>query len=193
MRSIHALIALAAVTSSAAGQPDRLRIDPRSKITILGTSNVHKWDCSTSAFTAIIDAPHAPGGDIGKEVTKIDVTIPVKSLDCGERKMNENLRKAMRVEQHPNVEFSMTSYATGAKTAGAYEATIAGRLTINGVTKPVELKATVTPDGKGGVRAEGSTEIRTPDHDVAPVKALLGTVRTGERVTIVVTIIATHP
>ena len=188
-----ALFTLVAVTTPAPGQSVRLRIDPASKITVLGTSNVHKWDCSTSTFTAVIDAPHVTGNVIGKEVTRLDVTIPVKSLDCGERKMNENMRKAMRMDTHPDITFSMTSYAASGKTGGAYEATIQGNLTINGVKKPVELKATVTPDGNGGVRAEGSTELNTPDFGVAPVKALLGTIRTGERVTVVLTIIATHP
>lgn len=187
------LVALAALASSARAQSVRLRISPASKITVLGTSNIHKWDCSTSAFTAVIDAPHVTGNVIGKEVTRLDVTIPVGSLDCGEKKMNENLRKAMHADVHPDIQFSLTSYAAPDKTGGAYEATIKGNLTINGVTRPVTLKATVMPDGKGGVRAEGSTEIRTPDFDVPPVKALLGTIRTGEVVTVVLTIIANHP
>src|SRR5215212_8469110 len=48
---------LLALATPAAAQPTRLRVSPTSKITILGTSNVHKWDCSTAAIDAKIDVP----------------------------------------------------------------------------------------------------------------------------------------
>ena len=188
-------VLLIAVATTVGAQSIKLTIDPKSKLTILGTSNVHKWDCSTSTLRSTIEAPRAAAPNVGKEVTHGKVTIPVASLDCGEKKMNENLRKAMDAEKFPNVEFEMTSYtaAAVAKTASVYEASIRGSLTIHGVTKPVEIKATVTPDGNGGVRLEGSTEVRTPDYGVERVKAMLGTIRTGETVTIVLSLIANQP
>ena len=192
MRSLAPLL-VAFVAPGLFAQSVRLNVDAGSKITILGTSNVHKWDCSTSSFTTTLEALPAPPAGGRREVTRLRVIIPVASLDCGEKKMNENLRKAMNAEAQPYVTFEMTSYdATPVKAEGGYGATVKGSLSINGVTKPIQIKATVSPDGKG-VRAEGSTEIHTPDYGVAPVKAMLGAIRTGATVTVVLTLIATQP
>ena len=174
-------------------QSIRLDIDPGSKLTINGTSNVHKWDCSTSSFNAVIDAPKSAAADVGKQITSAKISIPVSSLECGEKKMNENMRKAMHADQHPNVDFTMSGYTATPAANGASAVVVKGSLTINGVTKPVAIKGTATPDGKGGVRLEASTELHTPDYGVARVTAMLGTIRTGEDVTIVLSLIASQP
>jgi polyisoprenoid-binding protein YceI len=181
------LLLLAAAPLGA--QATQLQIASNSKITIFGTSNVHNWDCSTSDFDVKIEVPASARADLGKEVSAIDVTIPVDKIECGHKGMADNMRKAMDAKKYPTIRFRSTSYtAMPAKSGDAYEATIKGTLTIHGVDKPATLKATVWPDGKGSARAEGSTEIVTTDFGVQPVKALMGTIRTGDRATIVLTL-----
>jgi polyisoprenoid-binding protein YceI len=138
--------------------------------------------------------PGTGGAPLGQAATAIDVTIPVANIDCGNKGMTENLRKAMDASRHPTVRFRMSSYSA-AKAAGgsAYEGTLKGTLTIKGTEKPITMKATVTPDGSGGVRAEGSTELETTEYGVPAVKALMGTIKTGTRITIVVTLNARQP
>ncbi|MFL5582028.1 MAG: YceI family protein [Gemmatimonadaceae bacterium] len=189
---VAALLALA-VGSPALAQGARLKPGAGSRVVIQGTSNMHKWDCVSTSFTGTAEVPSGTPAEVGKAVTSLAVTIPARSIDCGNGTMNNNLRKAMKAEQHPNVTFRLTSYdAAPAGASGAYNATVTGSLTIAGTERPVELKATVSPDGKGGARAEGSTEIRTTDYGVPIVRALMGTLKTGERITVVLTIVATR-
>jgi polyisoprenoid-binding protein YceI len=186
------MLALTFLPARAPGQTVRGQIAPGSRIVINGTSNVHKWDCFTTRFTAVIEAAASPPSEVGKALGALDVTVPVRDIDCGHGGMTSNLRKAMHADQHPDVRFRMSSYeATAVRGGAAYDATIAGMLTINGVEKPVTVKATVVPDGKGGGRAEGSVDIRTTDYGVKPVRALMGSIRTGDRVTVVLTVVAT--
>lgn len=183
MRSyIVAVLALATAAPLMAQAPAKLTVAGTSKITILGTSNLHNWECSTSRFQTTIEVP-AGTKEIGKAVTAVVAEVPVKQIDCEHRGMAGNLQKAMNADQNPTVRYRMTGYQATPEN-GAFAATLKGFLTINGVEKPVDLTATVTPDGKGSVTAVSSIVIHTPDFNVQPVSAMFGRIKTGETVTI---------
>ncbi len=174
--------AFAPLVHSVAAQGD-VTFATASKIVVTGTSNVHNWSCETTGFTTVASAPKGTAADAGKALTSMTVTIPVKSLDCGNGGMNDNLRKAMHADDHPTVAYRMTSF-DAVPEASAYQAVIHGVLTINGTERPMDLKATITPDGAGGASAVGSTTLKTTDYGVPIVKVFLGTMRTSADVTI---------
>ena len=180
--SIVAVLALAAAAPLMAQAPAKLNVAGTSKITILGTSNLHAWECSTSKFETTIEVP-AGSKEIGKAVTAVVAEIPVNQIDCEHGGMAGNLQKAMHADKNPTIRYRMTGYQATPE-AGAYAATLKGVLTINGVDKPLDLKATVTPDGKGNATAVSSVAIHTPDFGVERVSAFFGRIKTGEDVTI---------
>jgi hypothetical protein len=190
--SLVAILLLAGAAVSAHAQTTRFQVTSGT-ITVLGTSNIHDWKCSSSAVNPTVMVPASSGTEMGKSVASISLTIPVKSLDCGNGQMNTNLAKALHADEHPTIVFQMVSYTGRAATAGGYQATLAGSLTINGVTRPVTLSGTARPDGKGSLRGEGTTSFSTTDFGVQPVKALLGTIKTGDRVTIEAMITGSAP
>lgn len=156
---------------------------PASKIVIEGRSNVHAWTCATSNFEATITAPDLPATESGSKLTAVALSIPVKSIDCGHGDMNRNLQKAMHADEHEMITFRMTAYEA-AKKGDSYDAVMRGTLTINGVDKPVDVRASVTPNASGGAEVVGSTPLKTTDYNVQPVKVMLGTLRTSPDVTI---------
>jgi len=185
-----ALLLLAGCALSLRAQSARLQVSSGT-VTVLGTSNVHDWKCSSAVSPAIV-VPSSTAADLGKNITSLSLSIPVRSLDCGNGQMNGNLAKALHADAHPTIGFQLTSYSANSG-SGGYQATAKGSLTINGVTRAVTLSGTARPDGKGGLRAEASTKLNTNDFGVEPVKALLGSIRTGEMVTIQATIVGSAP
>lgn len=185
-----AILLLAGCALSLRAQSVRLQVSSGT-VTILGTSNIHDWKCS-SATSPMILVPSATGPELGRNITSITLSIPVKSLDCGNGQMTSNLAKALHADAHPTINFQLASYT--ARPAGAgYQATATGSLTINGVTRKVTLNGTARPDGKGALRAEASTKLNTNDFGVEPVKAMLGSIKTGEMVTIQAVITGSAP
>lgn len=174
--------ALGAAASSAGAQ-QKLYFSPVSKIVIEGKSNIHAWTCATSTFDAAVDAPKLPPAETGSKLTDLTITIPIRSLDCGHGDMNKNLQKTMHADKNPAVKFRMTSYES-AKKGDSYDAIVHGVLTINAIDKPILLRASVTPNAAGGASIVGSAPVKTTDFGVAPVKVMLGTLRTSPDVTI---------
>jgi polyisoprenoid-binding protein YceI len=179
----HALAALVLVSAAASAdaQTTRVTLANDSRVWVEGTSNVHSWKAVSSTITSAIEV--AVPAVAGTKVESVTLSLPVTSLKSGKGGLDKNLYKALNAEKYPTIAFKMTRYASSADSS-AYAAVIGGLLTVNGVEKEVELKATMTGDGKGTLQAVGSTSFKMTDFGVKPVTALLGTIRTGDAVTV---------
>ena len=67
--------------------------------------------------------------------------------------------------------------------AGNYNVTVQGNLNINGVSKSINLVFQLKENGNAYVLS-GSHKINTPQYNVEPVTALLGSIKTGADVVI---------
>ncbi|QKE64929.1 YceI family protein [Aquipseudomonas campi] len=103
------------------------------------------------------------------EASKVNVSINTASVDSNHAERDKHLRSGdfLNVEKNPTASFASTSV----KSTGADTADITGNLTLNGVTKPVVIKAKFLGEGSdpwGGYRAgfEGSTTLKLKDFDI---------------------------
>lgn len=180
MRGLLPLLMIAAAATSASAQTIKMALDPTSSIRVDGTSNIHAWHAISTQITASIQV--APPIAESK-VESVTLTLPVTSLKSGKGGLDKNLYKALNAEKNPTITFVMKTY--DAKPNGdAYDAVVTGLLTVNGVEKEVRAEATMGPDGKGGLRAVGSAAMKMTDFGVKPVTALMGTIRTGDAITV---------
>ncbi|WP_426151586.1 YceI family protein [Pseudomonas sp. DC3000-4b1] len=105
------------------------------------------------------------------EDAKIDVTLKTASVftNHAERDKHISSKDFLNVAQYPEATFKSTSVKpTGKNADGKLTADVTGDLTLQGVTKPVVIKATFLGEGKdpwGGYRAgfEGTTSINRKD------------------------------
>ena len=103
------------------------------------------------------------------DTSKVQVSINTTSVDTNHAERDKHLRSDdfLNVGEFPTATFESTSV----KTTGADTADISGNLTLNGVTKPVVIKAKLTGQGDdpwGGYRAgfEGSTSFKLKDFNI---------------------------
>lgn len=76
-----------------------------------------------------------------KAFNAFDATIKATSIDTGIEKRDDHLRSAdfFEVAKYPDIKFVMSSYEKKSDTNGVLK----GDITIRGVSKPVELNATI--------------------------------------------------
>ncbi len=103
------------------------------------------------------------------ETSKVQVSINTASVDTNHAERDKHLRS----DDFLNVsEFATASFeSTSVKSTGADSADITGNLTLNGVTKPVVIKASLTGQGSdpwGGYRAgfAGTTSFKLKDFNI---------------------------
>ena len=105
------------------------------------------------------------------EASKVQVKIKTASIDSNHAERDKHLRTAdfLNTSKHPESSFVSTKVVS----TGEGTADITGDFTLNGITKPVTLKAEFIGAGEdpwGGYRAgfSGTTELKLADFGINP-------------------------
>ena len=192
-----ALLALAGTAARAQdAQPTsgtvRLTVRPESKLWLEGTSNLHAWSCKATALDAAVDVDAsytttdvARGGISGAAalVKRVEAKVPVRSLKCGHDGMDKNLYKALKAGDASEVHYILGTFNVvpgGTKDSVTVE--VAGTLTVADVERPVTMSVTAERLDDGAVRTRAAVPILMTDFGIKPPTALLGTLRTGNKV-----------
>lgn len=149
-----------------------------------GTSTVRDWTCEATSFSV---APTPPSGfeaavlEGDRALQALTLSFPVNAIECGNGKMNSHLRNALKVDDHPQIRYRLSSYDIARASSGvAVKAD--GELVIAGTARPITMAVTVTRDADGGIRVSGEQEVNMTDYGVTPPKLMLGTLKVGDTV-----------
>jgi len=179
-----ALTALCTFAGSARAQSIRLAVAPESKLWIEGGSNLHGWSCKASSIDAMIDVDEAfLKSSSPTLLKKVQVKVPVRNLKCGHGGMDNNLYKALKADDTPDISYILGTFdAVPGETNDSFVVHTVGKLTIAGKENTVrmDVRAERLPDG--AVRAVSEVPVLMTDYGVKPPTALLGTLRTGNKV-----------
>jgi len=187
-----ALVLLALASASAGGQGGQggqervMTVRPESRVRLDGSSNVADWACRSEAFEATVAVDTAVArvpAALTRPVRRVSVRIPVRSLKCGNRRMNEDLYRTLRAAEFPDIQYVLAGYRVNPVLTmpGRFAATTWGDITVAGVTRRVEVP--VTADRReGGARGMGRVRLRMTDFGVKPPTAFLGAIRTRNEI-----------
>jgi polyisoprenoid-binding protein YceI len=163
---------------------EQLELQPQSRLWIDGTSTIRSFTCKAGEVNAVVEVKGAnaiSGLMTGeKEVKTVQVTVPAEKMDCGNGKMNDHMRNALKVSDNPTITFSLTNYDV-AKNADGISGTINGTLDLGGVKKPISLQATGAPVGDM-LHVSGVYELRMTDYGLKPPSLMFGRIKVGETV-----------
>lgn len=163
------------VVAPLSGQSYRLA---KSDVTIAGTSNLHDWESAVTKISWRGTFGFTDG--VLSELSDVKVNIPVEGIISTKgRIMDGKTHTALKAEEHPDITFTMTSASLTKNTAVAK-----GRLTVAGVTKAISLQVQLTPMADGQYQVTGAYPMKMTDFGIDPPTALLGSLTTGDDVTI---------
>ncbi len=166
-----------------AAPPPSFVFEPSSRLWVEGTSSLHDWSCEVEHFAGTLEAETTDTGLAN--LTHTRVTVPVQGIDCDNGTMNGKLRKALASSDHPTVTFALTRGIVGADdTDGWFDIDVLGQLTVAGETKPVQIAARGKALGDERFRLTGHLALHMTDYGIDPPTALLGTLKTGDEVTV---------
>ena len=148
------------------------------KVTIDGTSSLHDWtsDVTKAEWTGKL----AFDGATLKSVSDVTMKIEVAGIKSTKGDMmDEKTWEAFKYEQNPTITFKLTSATITGSNIKAN-----GTLTMAGVTKPIVMNVTAKLLKDGTVRITGSQALNMKDYKMVPPKAVMGTIKVGEKVTV---------
>ncbi|HMQ60573.1 MAG TPA: YceI family protein [Flavilitoribacter sp.] len=161
-----------------------------AKLTVAGTSSLHDWE--SNAGKVLITGQLAVNNNTIAKNGNFEVKVPVKSIKSAKGKIMDNKTyDALKAEEYPNIRFLLTdlSYKSTSDKSGQLTAT--GNLTIAGATRSETLTMTCTLAGND-LTIKGSKKLKMTDFKVDPPTALLGTLKTGDDITINFEVVMTN-
>jgi len=174
------LILLIAVYNSASAQSPVL-IQKESQIRISGTSNLHDWHEVAKDFS--IEIGLSADETVTPVIDMVSLSCRTASIVSDNSIMTNKTHEALRVDRHPEITFSSAKQSSLVVRNGEFSSTISGELTINGVMKQVAVPVQGSLTGNK-LNVRGSKTIKMSDFDVKAPVALMGTLKTGDEVTV---------
>ena len=131
--------------------------------------------------------------------SSVRLKIPTKSItviDPGESEKDRKEvqatmegEKVLDVAKFPEITFTSTAVSHSKKIPDGWELTLAGKLNLHGVEKPVTFPLRVTANANE-LHGKGELSILQTDYGITPVKAGGGTVKVKDELKITFTIVA---
>jgi polyisoprenoid-binding protein YceI len=116
------------------------------------------------------DAAFAKDPAAAAKSAKAEVSIAVRSLKSGKRPMDNVMYEAMKIQQHPKIEYKLiqlTPKSGGAQDSKAqFDAT--GSLTVAGVTRTNTMPVTIEKVGENKAKVSGTTTVKMTDFGIKP-------------------------
>lgn len=175
-----------------------------SRLWIEGSSNVNQFECRAEEYQGEATVPETESENEpsvypaaqANETLFLKLDIRVDSIECGKSKMNQDLQKALKAEQYPEISFlfqeaNILDEPNSNQNEDIFILQVKGLLTVAGTTKEISFKTEAYFINESRVRATGGTKINMTDFGVEPPTALMGLIRANEELTVNFDLIAT--
>ncbi|MDZ7692194.1 MAG: YceI family protein [Balneolaceae bacterium] len=178
--------------SNATAGGGNIEIAPQGALWLEGSASVVDYRCYAQklAGNGAIENTSQPTQNVqGDGDVKVRVTIPVKALECGKRKMNQDLYNALKAKKYPQISYELLeaellNQSSHPDSVGWMKIKTNGLLTIAGVTNKTSLVVEGQQIGDSRFRVKGIKPLNMHDFDIEPPTALMGLIKASEKLTV---------
>jgi hypothetical protein len=175
-------------TASSAQPRDTVRIEigSGSQVWIEGSSNVRDWRCKATAFDARVELEPSRGGEseLGSALRTIRVSVAVRDLKCGNRKMEHDLYAALRATDPAKPSYILGRFEVITDSTRGADLATRGPLVVAGVERTVDVPVTTVRETDGAIRARGAVSMLMTDFGIKPPVGLFGLIRSRNEITV---------
>lgn len=151
-------------------------------VTVKGTSTLHDWHMTSTDAT--IEAAFVQDDAKMTQLQSVAVTVPIASLHSGKSAMDKNAYEALQTKAHPNIRFVLQAPAQVSQAGSSFKLPLQGKLTVAGTSRDITVPTTCTRNANGSLACTGSIAMKMTDFGVKPPVLMMGTLKTGNDITV---------
>jgi len=166
---------------AASSQVKARLILPESKVSVRGTSSMHEWEVAVEEYDVEFSFRNTGNGKMS--INNIKAVFSGASVTSDNKIMTGKARDALTVREHPEIVFDSEGAENVIINDGKISGILNGKLQLGGISKSIAVSYSGNIDGDRFL-ITGSEEVNMADYGIKPPTALLGTLKTGENVTV---------
>ncbi|MEX0929569.1 MAG: YceI family protein [Balneolales bacterium] len=168
--------------STALAQNTSYKIAAGSQVIIEGTSTVHDWSVEIDKLQSGLVVS---SGEDAYSILNTTIDIKVDDLKSGKGRMDRLMHSALKKDAHPAITFRLDpARTTLTGSNGTMTVTVTGSVNIAGVERMISLNLDGKRNADQTVQFTGYKDLKMSDFKVDPPTAMLGTIRSGNDITI---------
>jgi YceI-like domain len=164
---------------------------PQSRIWIDGSSTVNEFSCSTHDVSGIgyLGAKKAADSlNTKNDSASVNITVIVKTFDCGIEAMNDDMYNAMKYKNHPEIQYKLLNARIVDKPDSSNTDKLVldtyGELTIAGITNKIDIMINVSSVKDGIYHLIGSKPLSMHDFDITPPSHFFGIIKAHDQLVV---------
>jgi polyisoprenoid-binding protein YceI len=158
-----------------------------SAVVVKGTSNLHGWEMNLTDFRSGFQMNRDQSSV--REISNITFNCRTKDLKSESSIMDRKAYDAMKANDSPEIKFTGTSVSGLVSEGSKFRGTAKGKLTVAGQTKDVTFPFSGTLNENRSVTIDASADLLMSAFNMAPPTALMGTLKTGDKITVSVKLV----
>lgn len=175
------LILTAVLLSIGLSAQTRYTIPAGAEVSVDGTSSLHDWTMTSKSATGTAEIV-MENGEL-KSIQNLSVNVKAETLKSGKGGMDDNAYKALNTKKNPDIKFTLDKINSIEKKGDHYLISASGKMTIGAQTKAISVQSKAVPQGQA-LNVTGSKTFKMTEYGVTPPTALMGTIKTGDQITI---------
>ncbi|HUW05275.1 MAG TPA: YceI family protein [Williamwhitmania sp.] len=158
-----------------------------SRLTIAGSSNVNNFECTSSSNfndgSAII-VSHENGRSL--QFSNASINLKIKSFDCKNNLLNRDFYRTLNADTNPTIRIELQQIETSSTATSGKWNKFKSKVTItlNKVSKDINLDLSGCQYQVGDYHVCGSTELHMSDFGIKPPTTMLGLIQVENKITI---------
>ncbi len=175
----------AALAVGLIGTPSLAEGPVTSRLWLLGELPIYAFRCDAKRVETGLTGLDQAGTveALGRSEIGGALKLLVASFDCENGMMNEQLRSALKMREHPEIVLRMKALQLGARKGDGVEVLAKAELTLSGQTRSIVVDG-VAKETPQGVVLLGEHRLKMTDYGVEPPSLLFGTLKVKEEVTV---------
>lgn len=153
------------------------KVSESSKFIVSGTSTLHDWEMVSSE--AVGEGEFVIKDKTVQNIKSLSVELKSETLESGKEKMDENAYKALKTEKNPYITFELDRVISIEDNVMKLK----GEFSAGGTTK-TEVIEVIPKYNDGEVTVLGKFDITFKEYNMTPPTAVMGTIKTGNELTI---------
>jgi hypothetical protein len=155
----------------------RLIVQPASKLTIDGKTNVNAFQCAITQYLGQDTLVLLEGKNKRPVFTKGFVGLEAAGFDCGMQVMTNDFRKTIKSKEFPVVSIEFISFEKAPKYGVEEEFKGKMKISLAGLTKPFEMTCTIKAESTGYIHLKGGRRFTFSDFNLEAPSHMMGLVK----------------